>query len=282
MSEARGIRTLVDQVAGLRAYSSNPQQRIRTGFESVDLLCEGPAPGEVFTILGRSYSGKSIVAQNIIVNNPHLGSIFFSLEMPYILAVQRMFAMWSGIPNYTVQEQVKGNTLTPMLETMAEEMVRHLIVDHSAVSTHDMMYYVQAYEDFFGVKPDFIVVDYLELVSGVKTSGEGWIATEAAAQQMKDLAKEAEIPVFLVHQTNKSEPEWEPPSRSSARGGGYTEADFMVGMWRPGLDPKLPYDQKVQLGETIRFDVLKNRVFGKHNAHPLEFRITPSLRLESA
>jgi replicative DNA helicase len=276
----KGIRTLVDQVAGLRAYSSNPQQRVRTGFESIDILCEGPAPGEVFTILGRSYSGKSIVAQNIIVNNPQLGSIFFSLEMPYILAVQRMFAMWSDIPNYTVQEQVKGNTLTPMLESMAEEMVRHLIVDHSAVSTHDMMYYVNAYEDYFGAKPDFIVVDYLELVSGVKTSGEGWIATEAAAQQMKDLAKEAEIPVFLVHQTNKQEPEWEPPSRSSARGGGYTEADFMVGMWRPGLNPKMPYEQKVELGETILFDVLKNRVFGKHNPHPLEYRITPSLRLE--
>ena len=280
MTQGKGIRTLVDQVAGLRAYSSNPQQRIRTGLEQIDILCEGPAPGEVFTILGRSYSGKSIVAQNIIVNNADKGSIFFSLEMPYLLAVQRMFAMWSDIPNYTVQEQVKGNRLTPMLESMAEEMVRHLIVDHSAVSTHDMMYYVSAYEDYFGAKPDFIMVDYLELVSGVKTSGEGWIATEAAAQQMKDLAKEAELPVFLVHQTNKSEPEWEAPSRSSARGGGYTEADFMIGMWRPGLDPKLQYDQKVQLGETIRFDVLKNRVFGKHNQRPMEYRITPSLRLE--
>ncbi len=278
----KGFRTLVDQVAGLREYSSNPQQRIRTGFESIDVLCEGPAPGEVYTILGRSYSGKSIVAQNIIVNNAGLGSIFFSLEMPYLLAIQRMFAMWSGIDNGIVQIQVKDNTLTPMLETMAQEMVRHLTVDHSALSTHDMLYYVSAYEEYFGDRPDFLLVDYLELVGGVKTSGEGWIGTEAAAQQIKDLAKESGLPVFLIHQTNQQEHAWDPPTASSARGGGYTEADFVIGMWRPYLNPKLNWDQRLRLQDIVRFDVLKNRVFGKHNQSPLDYRMTSSLRLEAA
>ena len=276
------FRTLVDQVAGLRAYSANPQQRVRTGFESIDVLCEGPAPGEVYTILGRSYSGKSIVAQNIIVNNADLGSIFFSLEMPYLLAIQRMFAMWSDIDNGIVQNQVRDNTLTPMLESMAQEMVRHLIVDHSALSIHDMLYYVSAYEDYFGDRPDFLLVDYLELVGGAKTSGEGWIATEAVAQQMKDLAKQSELPVFLIHQTNKTEDAWEPPNAGSARGGGYTEADFVVGMWRPYLNPKLTWEQKMRLQDIVRFDVLKNRVFGKHNPQPLDYRMTSSLRLEVA
>lgn len=276
------FRTLVDQVAGLRSYSANPQQRVRTGLESIDVLCEGPAPGEVFTFLGRSYSGKSIVAQNIIVNNPALGSIFFSLEMPSLLAIQRMFSIWSDIDNGIVQVQVKDNTLTPLVESMAQEMVRHLIVDHSALSIHDMMYYVSAYEEYFGQRPDFLLVDYLELVGGAKTSGEGWTATEAVAQQIKDLAKESELPVFLIHQTNKMEKEWEPPTSGSARGGGYTEADFVVGMWRPYLNPKLTWDQKMRLQDIVRFDVLKNRVFGKHNPQPLDYRMTSSLRLEVA
>lgn len=276
----KAFRTLVDQVAGLRHYSSNPQQRIRTGLPSIDVLCEGPAPGEVFTFLGRSYSGKSIVAQNIIVANADKGSIFFSLEMPYLLAIQRMFAIWSGISNDIIQSQVRDNTLTPMLESMATEMVRHLIVDHSALSVHDMLYYVSAYEDYFGDRPDFLVVDYLELVGGAKSSGEGWTATEAVAQQVKDLAKEAELPVFLIHQTNQQESAWDPPTASSARGGGYTEADFVVGMWRPYLNPKLTWDQKMRLQDIVRFDVLKNRVFGKHNPHPLDYRMTASLRLE--
>jgi replicative DNA helicase len=276
------FRTLIDQVKGLRSYSANPQQRIRTGLESIDVLCEGPAPGEVYTILGRSYSGKSIVAQNIVFNNADMGSIFFSLEMPYLLAVQRLFAIWSDIDNATIQGQVRDNALTPLIDTMGNELVRHLIVDHSALSTHDMLYYVSAYEDYFGERPDFLVVDYLELVSGAKTSGEGWTATEAVAQQMKDLAKQSELPVFLIHQTNKSEDAWEAPTSNSARGGGYTEADFVVGMWRPYLNPKLTWDQKMRLQDIVRFDVLKNRVFGKHNPRPLDYRLTPSLRLEEA
>ena len=67
------MKLLAQQIEELAEYAKNPQQRIHIGIPSVDTLCQGPAAGEVFTILGRSYSGKSLVAQNIMVANKEKG-----------------------------------------------------------------------------------------------------------------------------------------------------------------------------------------------------------------
>lgn len=278
----RGFHTLAEQVEGLRTYSANPQQRIRTGFNAIDMLCEGPAPGEVFTFLGRSYSGKSIVAQNIMVNNASLGIIFFSLEMFYLIAIQRQFAMWSGFDNSEVAKWTREGTLPDLIDVMPDEFEKQVIVDRAGMTPEAMSHSIDQYFDWFGSRPDCVIVDYLELVSGAKVSGEGWLATESSAQSMKDFAKQEAMPVFLIHQTNKAEDPWEAPTMGSARGGGYTEADFVVGMWRPHLNPKLTYFERELLRSEIHFTILKNRPFGKHNDRPLQYRMRPDLILEEA
>ena len=274
------MRTLTEQVEELRKFSANPMQRIRTGIPSLDKLTRGPAPGEVYTILGRSYSGKSIVAQNIMLANADKGGIFFSLEMYHLQAVERMFAMWSRFEAHEVSEMTQKNNLSPLIDSMAEELERMVIVDDTSLSTRDMSEYIRQYEEMFGERPDFVVIDYLELVSGAKTSGEGWMATESQAQQIKDFAKGESMPVFLLHQTNKQEPEWLPPTMGSARGGGYTEADFVVGMWRPYLDPALPYFEAEAIRTELDFTILKNRPFGAHNTQPIKCRLQANLRIE--
>lgn len=274
------MKLLRDQIEQLHEYAQNPQQRIRTGIPSLDSLCRGPAAGEVYTILGRSYSGKSLVAQNIMVANQDKGCIFFSLEMYYILAVQRLFSIWSGFDAQEVSARTLRNELPPLLDEMASELERQVIVDKAGLSVGGMSKHVKEYEDTFGQRPDFVIIDYLELVSGAKVSGEGWTGTESQAQSIKDWAKDEQLPVFLLHQTNKSEPEWEPPTMGSARGGGYTEADFVVGMWRPYLNPKLGYFDSEAVRHEVLFTVLKNRPFGAHNSKPIRCQLQPSLLIK--
>jgi ABC-type oligopeptide transport system ATPase subunit len=276
----RGFQTIAEQTRNLREYSANPAQRIRTGFESLDLLVEGPAPGEVFTIIGRSYSGKSLVATEIMRNNPKKGSIFFSLEMPYRQALMRLYSQWADLNADTVRFQIKHNTLSSNLEEMAQELDRHVIIDRSGLNTTDMTLLIEAYQDWYEKKPDFILIDYLERVAGVKSGADGWQGVEAQADMIKDLAKSLDIPVFLFHQTNRSEDAWVPPTDRSARGGGFTEADFVVGMWQPASDPALTIHERQALWNTVRMTVLKNRYSGEQNMpwKPLEFERTDSLR----
>ena len=272
---------MADLVEDLLAYAANPQQRIRMGITSIDEIIEGPAAGEVCTIVGRSYSGKSIIATLIMANNPELPMVFFSLEMPARQALQRLYAQWSGVDHHSVEEQVRRNTLpTSRLEEFAEAFERHLIVDRPSLTLGDMSTYLHSYTTMFGERPAAVLIDYMELVGGAKSSGEGWQRTEAVAGALKDWAKAEDMPVFVLHQANKSEPEWKPPTADSARGGGFTEADIVLGLWQPSRNPELSSIETKQLDGEIHVKVLKNRVTGRHGTGaPIRLHLRDDLTL---
>ena len=272
--------TMPDAVRDLRNFAANPQQRVRTGFDSLDYYIEGPAAGEVCTIIGRSYTGKSLVATNIMVNHMGGHSIFFSLEMTRRMALTRLLTQYANFDANEVREAVAANRIPDVIDQMAEAMKGHIIVDKSGLTVADMIAVVEEYSDYFGRRPDFVQIDYLERIGGVKADAGGWQATEAAADQVKDLAKTMDIPVFLYHQTNRGEPEGDAPTERSARGGGFVEADFVVGMWAPARDPKMPEYERRAKWDLVHMNVLKNRYSGQANEpwRPLVFRRTDSLR----
>lgn len=282
MSVSLRFDSLDKQIESLYEFSANPQQRIRTGLDVIDNLCGGPAPGEVFMVLGRSFSGKSLMAQNIIWHNREIPSIFFSLEMPYMQALQRLYAIWSDTPGRVVQEMTEHGTLPEMVKYMADEFPYHRIVDQEGLSLMLMGEYVKRFEQEYQSRPAFVLVDYLELVNGSKKSGEGWVGVDMIATALKDWAKEQQLPVFVLHQCNLSEDAWVPPTPNSPRGGGFTEADFVVGMWQEGRNPKLSSLEADFKRGVVNFNVLKNRAYGDLSIHrSIEYLITPSLRLES-
>jgi replicative DNA helicase len=193
------FRTMAEQVADLRTFSKNPQQRIRTGWESFDILVEGPASGEVFTILGRSFTGKSLMASAIVVNNRNLPNIFFSMEMPEHQVLQRMFSQWAEIDAWDVTQMVKDASLPLVLETMPDAFPQTCIIDKPSLSFGDMSAYLGMFEEYYGERPAFVVIDFLELIGGGKKSGEGSVRTEAIAGALKDWAKDERMPVFVLH-----------------------------------------------------------------------------------
>jgi replicative DNA helicase len=245
----------------------------------LDILTEGPAEGEVFTVVGRSYVGKSLMATNIMVNNADKGLIFYSLEMPARQALLRMYATWAGVDHQTASAQVRSNSLPRQLETMAEELEHQVIVDKSALSLQEMAVYLEAYDRMFGQRPDAVLIDYLELIGGAKASGDGWTRTEATAGSLKDWAKDEKMPVFLLHQANRTEPVWEEPGQDSARGAGFTESDVVVGMWQPWRNPKLNEAQQQLMRNEVHLNVMKNRVTGRTTAAPIVCTLRSDLRL---
>jgi len=271
--------SLYQQVEALFKYAENPVKRVGTGFAPIDELIVGPAPGEVCMVVGRSYSGKSIVGQNIIYNNPDIPSIFFSMEMPFMQALVRMYSMWSDTPSSEVQESVEAGQPNSKMWELVTAFPKHVILDQPALTLEEMSIALDQYAEAYSQRPEFIVLDYLELLGGAKASGEGYIATEQQATMLKDWAKQEEMRVFLLHQANKQEPRWLPPTDNSPRNGGFVEADFVIGAWRPHTDPKLDFMERLSLKNVIRFNVLKNRVFFKE-AERIDMVVTPSLRIE--
>ncbi len=272
----RGFYTLAEQLADVRQFSQNPKHRVRTGLKSIDLLTEGPAAGEVFTFLGRSFAGKSQVATNIMANNPTMGIVFFSLEMPARQAISRLYSTFSRVSHDDVFKQIADGRLPAVFDDLATHLPKQVIVDKEA-GLGDMSDYLVLYDRYYGDRPEAVIIDYLELIRG--ESGEGSLRTEAVARSLKYWAKDEKMAVFLLHQTNRSEPVWHPPTEDSARGAGYTESDVVVGMWQPSRDPNLRGFEQQQLQGQVHFNVLKNRITGKTTYKPLKYKLEDDLCL---
>lgn len=276
-SSMRGFSTISEQVKALRSFAANPRQRVRTGLESLDHITEGPAAGEVYTVLGRSFSGKSLVATQIMANNPEVPMVFFSLEMPARQALMRLYSQSMEVDAEDVQAQVKRNSLPGLIDTLEEKHPHQIVFDRGDMTLGDMSAVIGQYEQYFGMRPAAVLIDYLELVRG--GGGEGHFQTESTAKAMKNWSKDEEVAVFLLHQTNRSEAEWDPPTADSARGAGYTEADVVVGMWQPGRNPKLGEIEKKQLEGYVRMNVIKNRISGRTTgSKDIELRMDSTLR----
>ena len=276
----RGFKLVTEQATRLRDFAANPKQRTPTGLGTLDELILGPAWGEVFMFLGRSFTGKSLIATNIMANNEHTGILFFSLEMPEHQVLQRLWAHVSGLPASEVGRMVRHNLLPDSLESQLSDFANHVIIDRGSLSLGDMSAYVGAYESYFNRRPDLVIIDYLELVGGGKASAEGWQRTEATAGALKDWAKQEGVGVVVLHQANKSVVAWEEPTEDSAKGGGFVEADVVCGIWRPARDPKLPsYERKLRDDE-FYINVMKNRINGNvTSGDPLKFILKPDLTL---
>lgn len=280
--ELRGFKTIGEQLTELRHMAANPKQRVKTGMKSLDLLILGPASGEVFTFVARSHVGKSMIATNIMLNNPTSGIVFFSLEMPAHQVLERLYAHMTDTSGRDVVRMMMENRLPSNVEWLATEYQRHVVVDRSGMTLGDMAVYLDNYEGWYGQRPDAVIIDYLEEVGGAKASGEGWQRTEATASALKAWSKDEKMAVFSLHQANASVTEqWEPPVARSARGGGYVESDVVVGMWRPGWDPDLGPIEQAAMADDLYMNVIKNRVTGRMTRpdHPLKFRLSDSGKL---
>lgn len=229
-------------------------------------------------IIGRSYSGKSIIGQNIIHYNRHLPSIFFSMEMPKMQAVIRLYSMWSGSNSADVQLAIEDGSPPLDMWEMINDFPYHKIIDQPGVTIQEMSMAVDEFQADHSKRPEFVVVDYLELLGGAKASGEGYIATEMQATMLKDWAKQEEMRVFVMHQTNRQERQWMPPTEDSARNAGFTEADFVIGLWRPHKNPNVDFIEKLRTQHIIAANVIKNRTFFKE-VDLVEIKVENSLRV---
>ncbi len=272
------IFTLEQSLDKVAEFSQLTVHRVPTGLPAIDRLCGGPAPGELFTIVGRSFTGKSIIGQQIVLANPQVPSVFFSLEMPMVQSVLRLYAMWSGQSLPELQKQVENGGLPDDLYSLAQAFPRHIVVDTPGIDVNGMADKFEAYRQLFGVQPEFAVVDYLELVGRAKISGEGFQATESQIAQLRDWGRYENTRVFLIHQSNKNKHKWEPPDEDSPRGGGYTESDFMIGVWRPGANPDLDAAERRWMDDKMAVNIIKNRAYFQLLDEKI-YRFEPSAKL---
>lgn len=149
-------------------------QYVSTGWKTLDdKLLGGFTPGALNVWAGGSGSGKSIWLQNIAINWVLAGKnvIYFSLELSEDLVSMRLDAMMTGRGTKDVIKDIQGTAMaikTRQRKANAEGVRPGTLIvkkmPEAGTTANDIRGFLKEYEIKNGIKPDAIVIDYLDLM----------------------------------------------------------------------------------------------------------------------
>jgi len=233
------VHSGLEAVNAYESYLDNPSASISTGFNMIDNMHRKLRTGEVCVMLGKTGSGKTALALNMLRNmalNNHR-CIFFSLEMTLHRVVERQIAIEL---NKTADEVEKDFA-------SLRKQVHHIpwwsnyhICSQSAMSMKQIEDTVQRTSAMHG-DVDVLCIDYLGLIRSANNSSSvsSYSAVSEIASALKNVAKRCGIAIIVLAQVGRQHGQDGdvPLTLTAGRDSGVIEegADLVLGVHRPEL-----------------------------------------------
>ena len=269
----------VDNAMGLvaRIMQGDTDEGVQTGYVDIDKMTFGMHPGQMIVLAARPSMGKTSLAMNIAehvtrpVKGDGLTTLVFSLEMPADQLAMRMICGRSRVNMGRVRDRMIGKQQMHELTQAAKELKQApLFVDDS--SNLNILELRAKARRLHRKRPlSFIMIDYLQLISGVdnRVAREQQIAE--ISRGIKGLAKELNIPVLVLSQLNReSEKEKRLPRISDLRESGSIEQDADV-VFLLATNPKAEDNPNVPQASRERLLVIAKQRNGPTGEVPLTF-----------
>jgi energy-coupling factor transporter ATP-binding protein EcfA2 len=235
--------------------------RVNTGFPALDAKLRSISPGEILCIVGRTSVGKSALLQNIGRNyavSSGAPVLFFSLEMPDTSVYERSVQLELHKKGYEVEHMFRNDVKAgQVINEMAVALSNFYTIVKPMTIDRIKAYIRYAEANIYNQKTGLVLIDYLGLVKG---SGKSiYEEMSKIAREMKDAAKELDVPICYLSQVNKNYGIDQELELGAARDSGAIDeaADYMLGIWR--AEESL---QNVPGKMRCRVGILKNRKGG--------------------
>lgn len=212
---------------------------LATGFHEFDMKTAGLQPSDLVIVAGRPSMGKSAFATAIC---EHVGInlkkplVVFSLEMSKEQLVQRMLCSHARVDAQKVRTGYLSHQDWPKLTAAAGKLSdAPIFIDDSPAQT---VLEIRAKARRLKMKNDIalIVIDYLQLMQGVKSVESRQQEISEISRSLKALARELRIPVIAVSQLSRAVEQrtGNRPQLSDLRESGAIEqdADLVVFLFR--------------------------------------------------
>jgi archaellum biogenesis ATPase FlaH len=183
--------------------------QISTGWPSIDKkLYGGFNRGELNIFCAGSGGGKSLFLANMGVNWAQMGLnvIYLTFELSEKLVSMRLDSMTTGIPTREIFKNIDDVELkVKMMGKKAGSMqIKYM---PSGKNCNDIRAYLKEYQVKKGVKPDVILIDYLDLMMplSVKVSpSDLFVKDKYVSEEIRNLAMETQCITVTASQLNRS------------------------------------------------------------------------------
>jgi replicative DNA helicase len=212
-----------------------------TGIKVIDDAICGLVPPDLIIIAARPGQGKTALALSVTYNTTVKNNIpcaWFSLEMDGVQLVRRLASIDTKISH----ERIRTGKTSESEDKLLGESVDRIsscplhIEDKTSMNVRDIRTRASLLKKKYKIK--YIVVDYIQLMTGTETKGKNreQVVSEIS-RSLKVIAKELEIPVIALSQLSR-EVEKRPdkmPQLSDLRESGAIEqdADTVMFLMRP-------------------------------------------------
>lgn len=227
------LRELDQDITGIPSQFAD-LDKITHGWQNTDLIILAARPSVGKTAFALNLARAA--ASNAIRQTP-VG--VFSLEMNTSQLINRLLSCESSIPmekmNTGRMEEYELTQLHRAMERMSKWPI--FIDDTSGITIQQLRAKARAMKRKENV--GLIIVDYLQLMTGDKKSGNREQEISKISRDLKTLAKELEVPVIALSQlsreTEKRQGDKKTPQLSDLRDSGAIEqdADIVMFLYRP-------------------------------------------------
>ena len=208
LNKDMGTDYWLDPRARLMKLKDNNGQ-ISTGWPSVDKkLYGGFKRGELDIWCAGSGGGKSLFLANLGVNFALAGLnvIYFTFELSEELVGMRIDSMLTGVASKDIFKNLDDVEMKVKLtgKKAGGVQIKYL---PSGKNCNDLRSYLKEYQVKTGLKPDILLVDYLDLMMplSVKVSpSDLFVKDKYVSEELRNLAMETQCVVVTAAQLNRS------------------------------------------------------------------------------
>ena len=187
----------------------NAGGQVSTGWPQLDkLLYGGFSRGELNIFAGGSGSGKSLVMMNIALNwlQQGLSGVYISLELSEELTSLRTDAMLTSMSTREIRKDIETTELK--VKMVGKKSGQYRVKGLPAQSNvNDIRAYLKEVQLQTGIRVDFVMVDYLDLVMPVSIKvnpNDQFIKDKYVSEELRNLSKELGILMVTASQLNRS------------------------------------------------------------------------------
>jgi KaiC/GvpD/RAD55 family RecA-like ATPase len=172
------------------------------------LLYGGFSRGELNIFAGGSGSGKSLVMMNIALNWLQMGlsGVYISLELSEELTSLRTDAMLTSMSTKDIRKDMDTTELK--VKMVGKKSGQYRVKGLPAQSNvNDIRSYLKEVQIQTGMRVDFVMIDYLDLVMPVSVKvnpNDQFIKDKYVSEELRNLSKELGILMVTASQLNRS------------------------------------------------------------------------------
>ena len=254
-----GLDYFADPEARLRKTLED-QAKISTGIPELDAaIGGGVGRQELLLFAANSGGGKSMTMLNVAKNflKQGLNGVYISLEMAEGIVSKRLDSMISHIGQENLLKEI--SKVAQLVEkaggTMGKFIVKRMPENRTTVNT--IRSYLQQLEQATGFRPDFIVVDYIDIMGTTMAISYDnlFVKDKYVTEEVRSLGFDFDAIVLSASQLGRGAIDAEKLSQAHIQGGisKINTSDYTVG---------IKQDDLMRASGEIMFEILKSRNSG--------------------